>query len=159
MPETPERLANRLADEGQKSQQFFSALSADQWERTLYTEGAQWSVKQVLGHFVITEVGIRALMANIVAGGAGAPQDFDLNAYNERQVATLADATPDDLLAKFGFERRATVDWVRGLSSADLLRTGRHPWLGIAPLEDMIQLMYRHNQIHQRDIRKLFAEG
>jgi hypothetical protein len=48
---------------------------------------------------------------------------------------------------------------MNGLSADDLVKTGRHPWLGIAPLEDMIQLLYRHNQIHQRDIRKLLAEG
>jgi hypothetical protein len=159
MPDTPERLANRLADEGQKSQQFFGALSSTQWERTLYTEGTQWTVRQVLAHFVITEAGIRELMANILAGGDGVPQDFDINAYNEKQVSKRGEIAPDDLLAQFAVERRATVEWVRGLVPGDLLKTGRHPWLGLAPLEEMIQLMYRHNQIHQRDIRKLLAEG
>jgi hypothetical protein len=159
MPETPERLANRLADEGLRSQQFFGALSPAQWERALYTDGMQWTVRQVFAHFVITEVGIRSLMANILTGGDGAPQDFDLNAFNERQVTKWGVIPPDDLLARFGSERQATVEWVRGLAPGDLLKTGRHPWLGVAPLEEMIQLMYRHNQIHQRDIRKLFAEG
>jgi hypothetical protein len=159
MPETSERLASRLAEEGQKTQQFFSALSPEQWRCTLYTDGAQWTVHQVLAHFAITEVGIRSLMKNILAGGSGVPQDFDLNSYNERKVLGLGETVPDDLLAKFRSERQATIDWVRGLAAADLLKTGRHPWLGVAPIEEMIQLMYRHNQIHQRDIRKLLAEG
>ena len=159
MPETPERLASRLAEEGQKTQQFFGALSPEQWGRTLYTDGAQWTVRQVLAHFTITEFGIRSLMLNILAGGSGVPQDFDLNGYNERKVSGLEEAAPDALLAKYRLERQATIDWVGGLAPADLLKTGRHPWLGVAPLEEMIQLMYRHNQIHQRDIRKLLAEG
>jgi hypothetical protein len=139
--------------------QFFQALAPDQWERTLYTEGALWTVRQVLAHFVITEAGIRALMANILAGGPGLPQDFDLNRYNESQVSKLDGISTQELLARFRQERQSTVDWVFGLAPDDLARTGRHPWLGVAPLEEMIQLMYRHNQIHQRDIRKLLAGG
>lgn len=159
MSETAERLANRLSEEGQKTLRFFAALDSAQWEHLLYTDGAQWTVRQVLAHFSITEVGIRVLMANILAGSPGVAQDFDLNGFNERKVAGLEDLSPQDLLEKFRIERQATIDWVRGLAPGDLFKTGRHPWLGVAPIEEMIQLMYRHNQIHQRDIRKLFAEG
>jgi hypothetical protein len=159
MPETPERLASRMAEEGQKTEQFFSALSPVHWERRLYTDGAQWTVHQVLLHFVITEAGIRLLMQNILAGGSGVPQDFDLNVYNERKVTEIGDVNRADLLPRFRAERQATIDWLLGLTAEDLQKTGRHPWLGVAPLEDMIQLLYRHNQIHQRDIRKMLAEG
>jgi hypothetical protein len=157
MPETPERLANRLAEEGQKTQQFFVALSPDQWEKVLYTDGAQWTVYQVLAHFVVTETGIRSLMMEILAGNTGVAADFNINAYNERTILELDQVAPTDLLAMFDRERQATISWVNGLKVADLRMTGRHPWLGIAPLEEMIQLLYRHNQIHRRDIRKLLA--
>lgn len=157
MSETPERLASRLAEEGHKTQQFFSDLSPVEWERKIYHDGAQWTVGQVLAHFVITEAGIRSLMVNILAGGDGVAQDFNINAYNERKVSEIERVVPIDLLAKFGIERQATIDWVRCLNEGDLSKTGRHPWLGIAPLEEMIQLLYRHNQIHRRDIRKILA--
>jgi hypothetical protein len=157
MPETPERLANRLAEEGQKTQKFFVALSPDQWEKVLYTDGAQWTVYQVLAHFVVTETGIRSLMMEILAGNTGVAADFNINAYNERTILELDQVAPTDLLAMFDRERQATISWVNGLKVADLRMTGRHPWLGIAPLEEMIQLLYRHNQIHRRDIRKLLA--
>ena len=159
MTETNQRLAKRLTEEGQKTHQFFTALTPAEWQRTLYTDGAMWTVNQILAHFVITESGIRALMQNILAGGAGVPPDFDLNAYNEHHVNKAGAISPEELLAKFQVERHATIDWLSGLSLEDLARTGRHPWLGVAPLEEMIQLLYRHNQIHQRDIRKLLAEG
>jgi hypothetical protein len=159
MPETPERLANRLTDEGQKTEQFFTALTPAQCNRTLYVDGAQWTVLQVLAHFVITETGIRSLMQHILAGGNGVSQDFDIKLYNESSVSKLAEVNCEELLARFHVERLATIDWLRGLDLEDLQKTGRHPWLGVAPLEEMIQLLYRHNQIHQRDIRKLLAEG
>lgn len=159
MPETVERLANRLVEEGQKTQHFFGGLSPDQWNCRLYADGAQWTVRQVLAHFVITEAGIRSLMMSILAGHAGAPEDFDLNGFNESRVSSLEDTTEKQLLERFSVERQATIEWLHSLAPQDLLKTGRHPWLGVAPLEEMIQLLYRHNQIHQRDIRKLFAEG
>jgi len=159
MPETPERLSKRLAEECLRTIQFFKALSIEEWERQVYVDGAQWTVQQVLAHFSLTEIGIRALMQNILMGGPGAPPDFDINLYNERKVDQLGKIAPDELLARFQAERQATIDWLNGLSAEDLLKTGRHPWLGIGPLEEMIQLLYRHNQIHQRDIRKLLAEG
>lgn len=159
MPETVERLANRLVDEGRKTQHFFGGLSPDQWNYRLYADGAQWTVRQVFAHFVITEAGIRALMMSILAGHAGAPEDFDLNGFNESRVSSLEGTTNQQLLEKFSAERQTTIEWLRCLTPQDLLKTGRHPWLGVAPLEEMIQLLYRHNQIHQRDIRKLFAEG
>ncbi len=37
---------------------------------------------------------------------------------------------------------------VASISQADLTEEGRHPYLGVAPLTDMIKLIYRHNQIH-----------
>ena len=159
MPETTERLSNRLAEEGLKTVQFFSALTPAQWERRLYLTGAEWTIHQVLAHFSITEAGIRALMQNILSGGEGVPVDFDIDLYNERKVGSLGEIAPDELLTRFQAERQATIDWLRGLGAGELEVTGRHPWLGIAPLEEMVQLLYRHNQIHQRDIRKLLAEG
>jgi DinB superfamily len=159
MPEIPERLSKRLAEECLRTIQFFGALSDEQWGRRVYVDGAQWTVYQVLAHFTATEAGIRALMQNILMGGGGVPQNFDINIYNERHVDRLGEVASEALLAKFRAERQETIDWLNGLRAEDLLRTGRHPWLGIAPLEEMIQLLFRHNQIHQRDIRKLLAEG
>lgn len=158
MTETLERLLNRMTEEGQKTVQFFERLSPAQWDRVVYSEGARWTVRQVLAHFIATEAGIRALMQNILAGGGGVPQDFDLNRYNERKAAELNDLTTEELIARFGDQRRATLEWLHGLNPDDLSMTGRHPWLGVAPLDEIIQLMYRHTQIHQRDIRKSLAE-
>jgi hypothetical protein len=41
----------------------------------------------------------------------------------------------------------------------DLAKQGRHPFLGTASLSDMIKLMYMHNQIHIRDIRRMLADS
>jgi hypothetical protein len=157
MADTSEHLADRLRHEGQKTLEFFAGLTPDQWEQPVYTEGANWIVRQVLAHFVATEVGIALLVKNILAGGPGSPEDFKLNDYNERRVAKLTGLSADELMRRFSENRETSANLVAGMTQADLLRTGRHPFLGIAALEDIIKMMYRHNQIHQREIRKVLG--
>jgi hypothetical protein len=149
-----QRLSDRLRSEGQKTLEFFEALTPEQWDLVVYTEGAGWAILQVLAHFVATEAGITLLVKDILAGGSGSPEDFNLNEYNERRVAKLKDDSAVDLMRQFEEKRGSTARMVAEMSEMDLQRTGRHPFLGIATVEDIIKLMYRHNQIHQREIRK-----
>jgi len=157
MTDTSEHLALRLRDEGQKTIEFFGNLAPEQWDLTVYTEGTSWIVRQVLAHFVATESGMALLVKNILAGGPGSPEDFNLNDYNERRVAKLTGLSAGELIRRFAENREATAKLVARLTHADLQRAGRHPFLGVAPLEDIIKLMYRHTQIHQREIRKVLG--
>ncbi len=158
MTDTPAHLVERLSSEGEKIASTLSSLSPEQWEQALYTDGACWTVRQVLAHFVASERGFYSLISDILAGGSGAPEDFRLNEYNERKVDELAGASPAELLSLYTAQRQKTCELVSGMCPEDLLRTGRHPFLGVAPVEDMLKLIYRHNQIHLRDIRRLLKE-
>lgn len=156
--ETPLFLSERLLQEGQKTLEFFQRLSLDQWGQMIYTDGAEWRVRDVLAHFVAAEDGIRRLIENILAGGGGSPLDFGLDAYNQRKVSGLKDTPEVELMQRFAALRRQSAELVASLSQDDLARVGRHPWLGAATLGEIIKLLYRHNQIHQRDIRKALGE-
>jgi uncharacterized damage-inducible protein DinB len=158
MTETIERLVERLRSEGQKTEEFFRSLTGSQLDRQLYADGSRWTVRQLLAHFVTAETGFLKLIENILAGGSGAAQDFDIDAYNEKYVSRLKDAALDDLLAQFARQRLTSIHLVEKMQPEDLEKTGRHPFLGVAPVEDILKLLYRHNQIHQRDVRKLLAE-
>lgn len=148
-------LVERLLAEGEKTLGFFRALSPSALETTIYADGAQWTVVQILAHFVMAERSMDQLILHILAGGAGTPEDFDLDGYNERRVASLQDESLPALLTQFQAARQVTVELCRRLTPGELDRTGRHPFLGVAPVADILQLMYRHNQIHQREIRKV----
>jgi hypothetical protein len=154
MPDTPDHLSERMLSEGSKTLEFFRNLTPEQWGVTIYTEGSEWAVRDVLAHFVSAESGMTRLVESILVGGAGTPDDFDLNAYNERKVAGLKDVSAEELLAQFATLREKSAALVRMLNLEDLAKTGRHPWLGVAALADILKMMYRHNQIHQRDIRR-----
>ena len=152
-------LISRLEAEKEKTLEFFAALSEDEWEMTLYTDGEHWTVRQVMTHLVEAEDSILRLMKHIQSGGDGVPEDFNLDAYNERKVREGLPGSLHDLPARFSSRRDATIGWVSGLEDDDLSKQGRHPYLGIAAIEEMIKLLYRHTQLHQRDIRRMIQGG
>jgi len=154
MTDTPQFLYERLLSEAEKTLGFFERLPEESWQRVIYTEGAHWTVRQVLAHFAASEDSIHRLIQNILAGGRGTPEDFNLDAYNERKVAALNEATIAELMQQFNANRQKNARLVMEMSEADLAKTGHHPFLGTASLAEMIKLLYRHNQIHLRDIRK-----
>mgnify|MGYP000480603272 CR=1 FL=1 len=157
MTESPVFLAERLQVEGERTLAFFNAFSAAEWEKPIYADGGHWNARQILAHLVAAERALQELMKNVLQGGEGAPAAFDLDSYNEEQVEQLSDCSAPALLEEFSQSRRQSVDFVAGLQAQDLEKQGRHPFLGMAPLAEMIKLMYRHTQIHQRDIRKSLA--
>jgi hypothetical protein len=149
-----QKLADKLISSGRRTQDFFLAIEGDDWYQQIYTEGSKWSVHHILAHFVASEASIARLIKFILLGNPGVPEDFDVDAYNEREVACFSKLPNDLILQRFMERRGETIQMVLEMSDADLETEGRHPWLGVAPVEEMIKLMYRHNQIHQRDIRK-----
>ena len=156
--ETPEHLAERLVSEGEKTHNFFESLTPDEWQLKVYSDGTQWRVQQILAHFVASEVAFNHLISNILVGGEGTPEDFDIDVFNEREVLFYKNVPNSDLLELFNRYRRTNVTLISKMSLEDLERVGRHPFLGFAPLADIIKLIYRHNQIHQRDIRRLNSD-
>ena len=154
MPDSPAHLSERMLSEGHKTLAFFRLLTPEQWGTTIYTEGSEWAVRDVLAHFVAAESGVTRLVESILAGGAGTPEDFNLNAYNERKVSGLKGVSAEELLAQFAALREKSAALALRLSPEDLLKTCRHPWLGVAAIADILKMMYRHNQIHLRDIRR-----
>jgi len=152
---TPAWLAERLKKEGEKVVAYFAALTDEQWQSEVYTEGDTWTTRNVLAHFVTSERGLLKLFKNIREGGLGASDDFSIDHYNARQQEKTKDLTPQELLAQFAEVRADTAEWVSALSKDDLAKEGRHPFLGQAPLVEMLKMIYLHNQIHFRDFRKL----
>ena len=149
-----QRLVDRLISSGRKTRDFFDTLEGDDWYQQIYTEGENWSVHQILAHFVASEASIARLVKYILKGNSGVPEDFNIDEFNEREVHCFSKLPNNMILQRFMERRGETIQLVMDMKDADLETQGRHPWLGVVPVEQMIKLMYRHNQIHQRDIRK-----
>jgi len=147
-------LAEKLKSEGEKFIGIFSGLTANQWQAEVYTEGATWTIRNVLSHFVTSERGLVKLFEQIRQGGGGVTDEFSIDRYNASQKEKTKDFPVADLLEKYKLTRAKTVTWVSGLKESDLEITGRHPFLGETTLREMVKMLYLHNQIHYRDFKK-----
>lgn len=148
-------IQKRLRDEGDKLLAIFEALTDAQWATTLYTDGAVWTIKDLLAHQISAEREFQHYGRDILTGGLGAPEDFSINAFNNAAVASMADRSTADLLDALRVTRQDTIDLVATIADADFARQGRHPFFGMMTIEDMFKLIYRHNMMHARDLRRV----
>jgi uncharacterized damage-inducible protein DinB len=154
MPETPASLAEKLTREGEKLYSYLSELSESQWQTTIYAEGSEWTARSILAHLVTAEKAFLKLFENVRQGGPGAAEDFDVDRYNASQQTKTRDLAPAELLEQFQSTRAEMVKWTSSLEQADLAKRGRHAAMGITSIEEMLKMVYLHNQMHLRDLKK-----
>jgi uncharacterized damage-inducible protein DinB len=155
-------LAKRLREEGEKTLAFFRAIPPEKWRIQVYSDGPTWTIHEILCHFVDAEHRLRGLVADVLAGGPGAPESMDMdfiNATNATHVAELAHREPAALLDAFAEARQKTIAAFEQTDEANLDRVGRHPVMGPKPAEEIIKLIYVHNKGHQRDIQRALGDS
>ncbi len=148
-------LADKLKSEGEKFFALFAGLTDDQWGAEVYTEGETWTIRNVLSHFVTSERGLVKLFERIRLTGEGASEDFSIDRYNASQQEKTKDLSHQDLLEQYKAIRADSIAWTLSLEESDLEKRGRHPFLGMTTLREMIKMLYLHNQIHYRDMKKV----
>ena len=136
---------------------FFEGLDSDQLAMRVYPEDPLWTVRQVLAHFITIEGSMQWLFKDILAGGPGSPEDFDVGRFNRTQPRKLDGLSLDDLYEKFRSVRRDTIAIVAGMQDQDLDREGRHAFHGHGKLGRFIVWVYEHARLHLDDIRKVIA--
>lgn len=135
---------------------FFRSLTPEQLNREIYHDGARWTARQVMAHFVTIERSMHWLFKDILAGGEGSPKDFDVERFNKSQTAKLDGVAIDALIDQFKQVRHKTIAMVEAMSERDLDRQGHHAFHGKGQLERFIRWTYEHTQLHEADIRKIF---
>ena len=147
-------LADKLKSEGEKFYAIFAGLTDEQWQTEVYTEDQTWTIRNVLAHFVTSERGLVKLFERIRVGGEGAADDFSIDRYNAAQQEKTKGLPPQELLEQYKEVRSDSVAWTLSLEESDLEKQGRHPFLEITNLREMIKMLYLHNIIHYRDMKK-----
>jgi uncharacterized damage-inducible protein DinB len=148
------QLAAKLKSEGEKFADFFANLADQEWNTTVYAEGTTWTVRSILAHLMTAERAFVKLFEQIRRGGPGVSEDFVIDRYNASQQEKTRELNPEELLRRYRDVRGEMVAWVSTLSDTDLELRGRHPFLGVTSLREMIKLIYIHNQTHYRDLRR-----
>ena len=153
MSETAE-LAEKLKSEGERMVAFFSTLTDDQWQAEVYTEGTTWTIRNVLSHYVTSERGLIRLFEQIRQGGGGVTDEFSIDRYNAAQQEKTKELSPAELIEQYKAVRAESIAWVRGLKDEELEIQGRHPFLGQTVIREMVRMLYMHNQLHYRDVKR-----
>lgn len=154
MSQTAE-LAEKLKSEGEKIFAIFSGFKDSQWNMEVYTEGTTWTIRNVLSHLVTSERGLIKLFEQIRQGGEGASLDFSIDRYNASMQSRNQDLTEAELLKQYQEVRTSSILWVSNLKDEELEIEGRHPFLGVTTIREMIKMLYIHNQTHYRDMKKV----
>ena len=153
MSETAE-LAEKLKSEGERMVAFFSTLTDDQWQAEVYTEGTTWTIRNVLSHYVTSERGLVRLFEQIRQGGGGVTDEFSIDRYNAAQQEKTKEVSPAELVEQYKAVRAESIAWVQGLKDEELEIQGRHPFLGQTVIREMVRMLYMHNQLHYRDVKR-----
>ena len=151
----PVALAEKLRAEGEKLVGFMAGLAEHEWRAEVYTEGTTWTVRSILAHLMTAERAFLKLFGQIRQGGGGLSEDFDIDRYNASQQTKTKEMSPRILMEEFQAARMNMVAFVQGLSSEELEKRGRHPFLGVTTLREMVKMIYIHNQTHYRDVRRV----
>lgn len=156
---TPQRdlIRKRLREEGEKLLHMFESLSPEQWSLMIYADGMEWSLKDLLAHLSSAERAFLFYGRGILKGGEGAPEGFDIHRFNNAEVSGLRGRTTGQLIDDLRAVRQETIDLVGQIADDDFSRRGRHPFFGQMSIDEMFKLIYRHNMMHLRDVRRVIG--
>ena len=147
-----QELKNKLERNKVRVLAAFVNLPDDGWDKRVYANSAPWTLRDLLAHFVSAERMLLKLSKDVAAGGKGAPEGFDYDAFNRKEQEAYRSHAPADLLQMFIQSRGSTLEWINGLSEEQLDRKGLHPALGEVTLEDLLAAVHGHILLHLREI-------
>ncbi len=158
MPNTATQLAEKLRSEGEKTLAYYESLPKGAWDTLVFGDGAMWTVRGVFEHLCISEHTLRRLFEEIVNGGMGAPEGFDINAYNQEKTGRFATLSREEMFNLYRETRAKTIEFTQGLTDDQLALRGRHPAMGDSSLEEQIKMIYLHHTMHARDVRRVVGK-
>ena len=132
-------------------------LNEAQWETAVQSEGAAWTVSDIVRHLVNAENGMTGLMVQFKQGKDPVPPDFDRDRYNKRAVEKTKDLSREDLLNAMTQNRENLLAVIETLSEEDWHKKGRHASLNIYTIEEICHIIADHETAHLSDIQAAFS--
>lgn len=131
-------------------------LDRAQWD--WQPDDGRWSVRLTLAHVGSAQWSHLEVARRLAAGETVDLPDFDLDAWNEANVAERADWSVDQVLADLEAAQQASFAFLDGLDAETLARTGAHPALGEMSVGQVIRVIGLHDGLHRRDLLRLLEE-
>ncbi len=128
---------------------------ADRWDTPVYSDGAQWTARQLLIHLMVSDKGQTNTVMAIARGENPVPADFDLEKYNRRSVEKRADTTPEQARAALAESLAERFAWLDSADESVLDQAGRHASGATLTVEQILLGMADHERGHADDIARI----
>lgn len=129
-------------------------LDEADWEKVVQSEGAHWTVSDILRHLISAEKGMIGLMEQFQQGNDPVPADFDRDRYNARSIEKTKSMSPAEMLAAMETNRAHLLQFIDTLQPDDWQKKGRHASLQIMSIEEVCTIIAAHEFVHTGEIQK-----
>ncbi len=123
-------------------------------EEQVYSEGAQWTLRQLAIHLMLADKGHIAMVQGIATGDEIIPPDYDLERFNARSVQKNADVTVDQVIMSLQHTHQEMLDWLHSAEDSVLDKEGLHASLRVMSIEQIFKVVAWHDGFHGDDIEK-----
>lgn len=124
----------------------------ERWETRVYSDGLQWTVRQLVAHLADAEKGHLNMAMGAVEGKDTIPEDFDIERYNASRTRKNAEKTVEESRESLAASREALNEWLFTLSAEQLNRKGRHATLRMMTVEQILRTNALHERMHTNDL-------
>lgn len=125
-------------------------LDADQAARSV---NAGWSVQDLLAHLAAAELGHCEVIRRLQSGGVTPAGSFDLDAFNNAEVAARRSYPLAQTLAEYQANRAATLRLLATIGEGDWDNAGYHPGGFDTTIEGVFRVIAIHEKRHLREIK------
>lgn len=129
------------------------------WEQQIYSDGAQWTLRQLLIHLALADHGQNNVVMGIAEDKNLIPEDYDVNRYNSSSVSKRQAMTVEEARAGLAQSRQRLIDWLAQSDEAVLDKEGRHATLKILSIAQILDVMAAHEGAHTADIEAMVAQN
>lgn len=152
MSERIQNLKQKLDEGREYVNHVLDHVTEDQWETQVYSDGLQWTVRQIVAHIADADKGHNGQVMSIAEGKSIIPEDFDIERYNASMTRKNQDKSIAESRAQLKATREALLVWLETLDEEKLDQTGRHASLRILSIEQILSWMPEHERLHAQDI-------
>ena len=159
MSERLEVHKQKLAESRAKLNEALDRIG-DRGEQQIYSEGAQWTIRQLVIHLALADNGHNRMLDHYAQGKEFIPADYDIERYNKRSVEKQAEMTLQQARDALAQSRQELLSWFDNQPDDSFLdKTGRHANLQIMTLSQIIDVMCAHEIGHANDILALLVRS
>jgi hypothetical protein len=126
----------------------------------IYSEGAQWTVRQLAIHLALSDKGHNSMVYRYAEGKEFVPADYDIDRYNKRSVEKSDEMTLAQARDSLAQSRAEFLEWLDALEDESILdKIGRHATLKMMTLSEIMDTMAGHEEGHTNDMMAMLAES